>query len=234
MPVSCMIVVSARCTGCRRPRWRRAARSYRCSISRFRQPEAATSRFDVRELKDTRPHSRDTTCPSCSKQNRPRTSKRAQGMPGDGLTHGPPATKAGGSHHRSSPPPAFPARWFTAYIAISPGTGLSCPRRLRDNLANLASASGGQDHATSPSASATFVSRAIRVHRIPAPHIVTIGRNVPLHRGGMRESMVLICPTPQAADWHDEQFAHGVYATTGCLIAPRPRAHRIAQFRRQS
>src|SRR5882724_1067319 len=33
--------------------------------------------------------------------------------------------------------PAFPARWFTAYIAISPGTGLSCPRRLRDDLANL-------------------------------------------------------------------------------------------------
>jgi hypothetical protein len=28
-------------------------------------------------------------------------SKRAQGMPGDGLTHGPPAAKkAGGSHHR--------------------------------------------------------------------------------------------------------------------------------------
>jgi hypothetical protein len=27
--------------------------------------------------------------------------KRAQGMPGDGLTHGPPAAKkAGGSHHR--------------------------------------------------------------------------------------------------------------------------------------
>jgi len=29
--------------------------------------------------------------------------KRAQGMPGEGLTHGPPATKnAGGSHHRIS------------------------------------------------------------------------------------------------------------------------------------
>jgi hypothetical protein len=30
-------------------------------------------------------------------------SKRAQGMPGDGLTHGPPAEKkAGGSNHRFS------------------------------------------------------------------------------------------------------------------------------------
>jgi hypothetical protein len=32
----------------------------------------------------------------------------------------------------------------------------------------------------------------------------------------MRENIVLICPTPQApiraADWHDGQFAHGVYA----------------------
>ena len=27
-----------------------------------------------------------------------------------------------------------------------------------------------------------------RVHRIPAPRVVTIGRNVPLHRGGIREA----------------------------------------------
>jgi hypothetical protein len=56
----------------------------------------------------------------------------------------------------------------------------------------------------------------LRVHRIPAPRIVTIGRNVPLHRGGMRGSIVLICPTPQAlmhaADWHDGQFSHGAHA----------------------
>jgi hypothetical protein len=47
----------------------------------------------------------------------------------------------------------------------------------------------------------------------PAPRMVTIGRNVPLHRGGMREKIVVICPTPQApthaADWHDGQSAHG-------------------------
>ncbi len=81
------------------------------------------------------------------------------------------------------------------------------------NPATLAPASERQDHTTSPSASATFVSRALRVHRIPAPRIVTIGRNVPLHRGGMRERMVLICPTAQARAgatcWHDGQFAHG-------------------------
>src|SRR6266849_10058369 len=104
---------------------------------------------------------------------------------------------------------------LTVSFVLSPGTGLSCPRRLRDDLATLASASGGRDHTTSPSASATFVSRAIRVHRIPASRIVTIGRNVPLHRGGMRESIVVICPTEQArmraADWHEGQFAHGVH-----------------------
>jgi hypothetical protein len=45
---------------------------------------------------------------------------------------------------------------------------------------------------------------------------VTIGRNVPLHRGRMREKVVLICPTWQAptpaTDWHDGQFAHGAHA----------------------
>jgi hypothetical protein len=51
---------------------------------------------------DEQPHSRDTNCPSCSSMC-PSKIQRAQGMPGDGLTHGPPATrKAGGSHHRFS------------------------------------------------------------------------------------------------------------------------------------
>jgi hypothetical protein len=39
---------------------------------------------------------------------------------------------------------------------------------------------------------------------------------VPLHRGGMGEKMLLICPTPQArthaADWHDGQLVHGAHA----------------------
>jgi hypothetical protein len=30
--------------------------------------------------------------------------------------------------------PAFPAQWFTAYTALSPVTGLSCHRRLVDEL----------------------------------------------------------------------------------------------------
>jgi hypothetical protein len=59
-------------------------------------------------------------------------------------------------------------------------TGLSSHRRFADHPRNLTPASGDQDHATSPSASATIVSRSLRVHRIPAPRFVTIGRNVPL------------------------------------------------------
>jgi len=67
-------------------------------------------------------------------------------MPGDGLTHGPPATKkAGGSHHR-----------FSQINRHS----------LRD----------GFNGTTSPSAHATFVLRAIRVHRIPASRVVTNAR----------------------------------------------------------
>src|SRR6202035_747609 len=112
---------------------------------------------------------------------------------------------------------------------------------MRSIIANLAPASERQDHTTSPSASATLVRRAIRVHRIPTSRIVTIGRNVPLHRGGMRESIAVICPTRQAlmhaTDWHDGQFAHGAYAeiarrASECTAASRG-SHSRERTRRQ-
>ena len=50
----------------------------------------------------------------------------------------------------------------------------------------------------------------------PAPRFVTIGRNAPLHRGGISETMLLICPTRQAredaTEWHDGQIAYGAHA----------------------
>jgi len=50
----------------------------------------------------------------------------------------------------------------------------------------------------------------------PAPRFVTIGRNAPLHRGGISETMLLICPTRQAredaTEWHDGQIAYGACA----------------------
>jgi hypothetical protein len=45
-----------------------------------------------------------------------------------------------------------PRDGVTAYIALSPGTGLSCPRRSRDKPTTLTPASGRQDHTTLPSA----------------------------------------------------------------------------------
>ena len=100
----------------------------------------------------------------------PSEDQRAQGMPGDDLTHGPPATKkAGGSHHRFSRIIRHsPRNGFTAYIALSPGTGLFCPRRFAGlTPQTLTPASGRQDHTTSPSASSALVLR--RHQRPPQP-----------------------------------------------------------------
>jgi hypothetical protein len=52
----------------------------------------------------------------------------------------------------------------------------------------LTPASGRQDHATSPSASARFVKRAISVHRIPLPTSVTIAKRPSEEAGQNRYS----------------------------------------------
>ena len=104
---------------------------------------------------------------------------------------------------------------------ISPGTGLSCPRRLRDHrLANLASASGGQDHTISPSAPASLVKRSRHVHRIP-PHdrddafapLAEAGR--PDHASVLGSASSLFLKNENgfaATNWHDGQSAHGADA----------------------
>jgi hypothetical protein len=121
--------------------------------------------------------------------------KRAQGMPGawcarrrmcDGRKQ---KAHALVRSHRKHP--AFPARWFTAYSALSPAIGLFCHRRSaspacrtrRVDIAfprNLTPASRRQDHTTSPSASRAVRQRRIRVHRIP-PH-VRDDRETPLRK----------------------------------------------------
>src|ERR1700731_2226432 len=79
-----------------------------------------------------------------------------------------------------------PRNGFTAYIALSPVTGLVCHRRLAElPPRNLTPASGRQDHTTSPSASAPFVLERIHVHRIPPR--VRDDRETPL-RGAERAS----------------------------------------------
>jgi len=53
----------------------------------------------------------------------------------------------------------------------APGFLATIIRAKQSFVANLTSASGCQDHTTSPSTSNALVTHAIRVHRIPAPRI---------------------------------------------------------------
>jgi len=95
-------------------------------------------------------------------------------MPGEGLTHGPPAEKnAGGSHHRCSRINRHSLRDGLRLIRALLGDRLSCPRQSlgSSNPTTLASAPGCQDHATSPSAkrqssAAALTSTAPRTQRI--------------------------------------------------------------------
>jgi hypothetical protein len=141
-------------------------------------------------------------------------------MPGDGLTHGPPATKkAGGSHHRFSRINRHSLRdGFNGFLRTLPGDRAFLPpssARSSRNLSLSVGRPGPYD----------FAVRACHVrlacHPRPSHPRLTCRDDrayVPLHRGGMGGNMVLICPTPQArthaADWHDGQLAHGVHAET--------------------
>jgi hypothetical protein len=63
----------------------------------------------------------------CMKSS-PLQNERVQGMPGEGLTHGPPATrKAGGSHHRWCRSSGIPCAAVYDLYEVSPGTGLFAP-----------------------------------------------------------------------------------------------------------
>jgi hypothetical protein len=102
-------------------------------------------------------------------------------MPGEGLTHGPPATrKAGGSHHRFSQINRHSLRnGFNGLYVISPVNRAFLPpspaRRAKRVFANLAPASGRQDHTTSPSAEMPFVRAKIALDTLrpshPAPNV---------------------------------------------------------------
>jgi hypothetical protein len=128
-------------------------------------------------------------------------------------THGPPAErKAGGSHHRYSRHPAFPARWFTTYTRSPRGPACLPPSR-QCAFAHCAwhqhrDARTPRLRRPSPARSSSRRPRP----PLPASHFVTIGRNAPLHRARMRGNIVLICPTTQArrraTNWHDGQFAN--------------------------
>ena len=106
-------------------------------------------------------------------------------MPGEGLTHGPPAEKKQAAVTTGS---AKIIRHslrdgFNGFLRTLPGEPGFLAPVARDHLASLTPASGCQDHTTSPYAlrpvvRATLARRSHRVHRNPASRSVTIGQNV--------------------------------------------------------
>jgi len=78
--------------------------------------------------------------------------------------------------------PAFPARWFTAYSALSSVTGLSCHRRQRNRFHQLDASVG----ASGPHGFAVRIRCSRRVHRQrpphPAPTFVTMANAPPWSR----------------------------------------------------
>ena len=137
-------------------------------------------------------------------------------MPGEGLTHGPPAEeKAGGSHHRISRIIRHSLRGSLRLIRALPGDRLDCPRpreaklrRVSDNALSAlrwAPAPGRQDHTISQSvitsSSAHDALRCSHVHRIAdptyrddayAPHPDRNGRSLQLILG-FSEAIYFLC-----------------------------------------
>jgi hypothetical protein len=103
-------------------------------------------------------------------------------MPGDRLTrssacknkkHADKSTT--GSPKQSGIPCAMALR-FPSCSPRRPGFVVSVIGAMPSIVANLTSASGYQDHTTSPFAASPLVSRQHRVHRIPRPTFVTIAK----------------------------------------------------------
>ena len=167
-------------------------------------------------------------------------------MPGDDLTHGPPATKkqAAVTTGRAGSAGIPCAMVYALYRALPGDLCLvaTVVRETREHLRDLSACFGAPEPHD-------FTVRIRHVRLTchprpphPRPTFVTIGRNVPLQRGGMREKVVLICPTWQAltpaTDWHDGQFAHGAHAeiarrATACAAASRGRHSRERMHRQR-
>src|SRR5947209_12883079 len=95
------------------------------------------------------------------------------------------------SHHgHTGNHPALPAQWFYGLLRALPGDQACLTPSSALLLADLTPASGRQNHTTSPSASARFVKRPDRVHRIPFPTLMTL-RNAPLRDGTVRISEMI-------------------------------------------
>jgi hypothetical protein len=121
--------------------------------------------------------------------------KRAQGMPGEGLTHGPRATKKHAAEPQVKPTSGIPCTMALRLIRDLPGAPGFLATVVRiSSSANLASASGCQDHATSPSQRSCSSARDLRAatpigHHIPHPTFVTIAIH-PSHEAGRGDQTI--------------------------------------------
>ena len=121
-------------------------------------------------------HGRSTSRRQASEIGRgvPSTSWRAQGKPDAGCTRGLVCSEKSTrvrNHRFNRSDPAFPAQRFYGLYVLFGVPGLIASVARKSFLASLIPASGDQDHAISPSASAAFVNCADCVHRIPRQHL---------------------------------------------------------------
>ena len=150
--------------------------------------------------------------------------QRAQGMPGEGLTHGPPAIKnAGGRYHRFSQTSGIPCAMGLQLIRDLPGDRAFLPPSLRGSSPrNLTSASGGQDHTLlrplqCRSSARTSRARRQSVHRIPRstyrddrpkrPSLVEAGRPHHASDSAKRQANFRKSKRNTATERHDGQQA---------------------------
>jgi len=141
--------------------------------SRFRLPGTTWQSSDsiFKQHADVHLHSRGALRPSCACILHP---NRAQGMPGAPMRPQPRVQKIESTRaesprsHRFQP--AFPARMvLTVSFVLSPGIGLSCPRRLRLIIRRLGAsveASGPHDFAVRRIVTRQLMTRASTASRL--------------------------------------------------------------------
>src|SRR6185437_7216643 len=180
---------------------------------------------------DVKLRSRGAQRPSFCLRTGPRNSRGRREGRVSACTRGPRAKrlrKGAKSTGTDGTQPAFPAQWFTAYSALSSvNQTLLSPSSARCEciVANLAPATGRQDHTASPSASLSFVPRQCCVHRIP--HSKSVTTRTPLIEAG-RMQVFLISENKK-----EKYFCTALLNLSGTLIPLRNFQFPRMRFRAQ-
>ena len=153
--------------------------------------------------------------------------KRAQGMPGARCARSLVCEMKKHTSIVTTVTPETPgiprAMVLTAYSALSPVTGLSCHRRPQDHhLTSLTSASGCQDHTTSPSARPARSSAAPPASTASRTHVRDDSRSAP-REGRDRTAIMLSLRGGQAIIRKIRNWAR-----SGGSFAPQPDRYRCA------